>query len=156
MNMNVLLILLVVVAATVVMMRIRAGLKRQRHVFNILHAKHSYPHLYDEDKNGVDIVAIDILHRDGVADAKGRWDSLTEFQKYSLRALAMAELEIQPLDHRYSWSYNEHPLAVPAGIETDEELFGREHKIDPEFKYTKRACIYWANEKSWNIRRFLP
>lgn len=113
-------------------------IQRQRQVLNILYANYTFQQLSDDQKNAVIAVALNILHRGGTSNTRERLEEFNDLQKYSIYALAMAELNISPAIGKYAWSYVSNPIAISEKIEKEIdagiELFYRDNGVKLHFK----------------------
>jgi len=131
---SILLIVLGFIGAIVLAIKLIWGVKRHGHALNIAYAAHTLHQLSEADRNAVKAVASNILRRDSASTAP-TLDQLSADQRYSLYALALAELNIPPAgNNSFSWQYTSHPLATPANMQSVIELFERDNKTKLDFK----------------------
>lgn len=126
--MNIALVVVGILVICVVLYKVSSGMRRHRHVLNILYANHTFQQLTDEDKSAVSAVATHILHK-GNGSSNRVLERLNDLQRFSLYALAMEELKIPPAGDKYAWSHIPNPLAVPGHTEADIELFEKDHGV---------------------------
>lgn len=123
--MKTLFIILIVIFVLFLFFRIKSSFTKYRAASNALLAKYTFSQLSSEDQSKVVVQAKDILSSGGgradfLEDMFQRLDSKSRFSVY---ALAMAELHIPPKINGYDWQFIRRPLTVLSNANKEIEAF---------------------------------
>ncbi|OGZ43286.1 MAG: hypothetical protein A2756_04160 [Candidatus Ryanbacteria bacterium RIFCSPHIGHO2_01_FULL_48_27] len=135
--MTILFTVLGFIGVIVVVVKLILGTKRHGHALNIVYASYTFQRLADAERRAVQAVASNILGRlaDSPSTRARTLDQLDAHKRYSLYALALAELNIPPAGNSpFSWQHTSHPLATPANMQSVIESFERDNKTKLDFK----------------------
>ena len=125
-----------VTIGALVVFRFVGGIKRHSNARNIVYAAYTLQSLPQENKRVVKAVASNILHRMSTSPSIRSWtiDQLESYKRYSLYALALAELKIPPAGNTaFTWQYVSHPFATPSNMSAVIELFERDNATKLDF-----------------------
>lgn len=129
------LILIIIAGITcfVLLFKFKSSAYKHAHIMNILHAKHTFDHLNDDQRNVVHMAAIQGLKDGGISNPIERMGKFNDLQRYGIYALAMNDIGILPVIKGYRWADIPNPIIIPdqimQNIDAQIDIFEHRYKV---------------------------
>lgn len=134
----ILMIVSSVILLIILFFKFKSGAYKHAHLMNILHAKHTFDHLNEDQRNLVHTVAMQGLRDGGMSNPVERMRDFTDLQRYGIYALAMNDASIPSAIKGYRWVDIPNPIIIPEqimqNIDAQIDLFEHQYKVILDIK----------------------